>query len=870
MPGIFTLQGRLAAHHPWTAIALVALLTGLFTAGFFVDSGPAQDQAESFLPPESELAIAQEKIAESFAKQSNTLAVQIIVRGEPGDVLSPAGLQEVLDAFDAVHAHPDVAARLVPGTFSIAHLLLAAVGADSYDGVDPTQIDAALATFAAEATPLLACEGPCSPATAHASLGFVALESTAETPQAQQALIDAQLGIEEALDGFDWSTVEARSFSGAKLNQESAAAQGTSTNLLMSIALGIILVLLVVFYRTGSDVALSIGGLVLTIMWVFGLQGLLGPGGAGIIGADSPFAMMIPILLIGLTVDYALQITGRYREHLGGGENARKGMFHAVRHSGMPLLLAAATTAISFATNLTSSMAPMRDFGIIAALGVMMGWFVMITFVPAARVLLDRHRERRGKPLQARHMSDAIPGVGRMVAGISVGITRRPGLFVLVAGVVSAAAFVGAANVSATFSQTDFLPAGTESYEDLVFLQEQFAGGGATATLLIEGNLDDTDVLRDLVNLEVWLADETTRPDGMTGPVQASFLTLAIDWAFDDGRPGDNFDAEVAQTLQELDRFFPPAEALHALFDRLQEVDPAGFDEVVDLRQGPDRTILIIPITAGDSAATTRLIGQLEKAWGGNADDFYVTGGEVLSVAVNDELTDSQTQSVVITILAATVLLMVFFGVTERRPGLGVITILPIALVVAWVLGSMYLMDISYNIMTALITALTIGVGVDYTIHITHRFLEERAENRGLLHAVQESLRTTGGALMGSALTTALGFGVLLFSPLVPMQQFGGLTALTILFSLIAAFVVLPPMLVLWALFDDWRRRNTVERVLAEHASAAFGAVPESEGARLRCTSCGTVSFVPDALQHIECPGCGTAGTNPRKATVRL
>lgn len=864
MPNLFEMQGALASRRPWVAVGLIVLLTAGFSIGFFLDAGPTQDQAESFLPPESELAIAQEKIAEDFARQSTTLGVQVIVRGDAGDVLSPAGLQEVLDAFAAAQTHPDVAPRVVPGAFSPAHLLLMAIGADSYDDATQDDVDAALETFRPQVEGLLACGGPpCTSANTYAMLGVISLDGEADDEDEQQAVIDAQLGIEEALDDFDWDVVEARSFSGAKLNQESNEAQGTSTNVLMGAALLIILVLLFVFYRTGSDVALSIGGLVLTIMWVFGLQGLLGPGGVGLIGANSPFAIMIPILLIGLTVDYALQITGRYREHLSEGEGPRKGMFHAVRHSGLPLILAAATTAISFLTNVTSNLAPMRDFGIIAAIGVMLGWFVMITFVPAVRTILDRRRVRKGKRLQSTHMSDAIPGVGRLIAGLSGSVAKRPSLFLAVAAVVSVAAFVGAANVSSTFSETDFLPSGTESYEDLLFLDEEFAGGAATATLLIEGELDETETLRDLVNLELVLADEATRPDGMTGPVEKSFLSLAIDWAVDDGTPGDKYDPDVAPLLQDLDRFFPPADALHALFDKLESIDPIGFSEVVALHDdGPDRTIIVIPVATG-AEATERLIEQLDKAWGGDPEDFYVTGAEVLNVAVNNELTDSQTQSVIITIGAALVLLMVFFGITEKRPALGVITVLPIGLVVAWVLGSMFVLDISYNIMTALITALTIGVGVDYTIHITHRFLEELREEKGILHAVRESMRTTGGALIGSALTTALGFGVLLFSPLAPMQQFGGLTALTILYSLIAAFLVLPPMLVLWALFQEWKDRQFIQDRLVAKGKIIPAPAPD---VNLRCPRCRTVQGVQRGAPRVTCNRCGLAGDNPMAA----
>ena len=64
---------------------------------------------------------------------------------------------------------------------------------------------------------------------------------------------------------------------------------------------------------------------------------------------------------------------------------------------------------------------------------------------------------------------------------------------------------------------------------------------------------------------------------------------------------------------------------------------------------------------------------------------------------------------------------------------------------------------------------------------------------------------TTGGALLGSALTTALGLLMLVFSPLRPMQELGILAAVTILLGLIATFTVLPPLLVLWSRYHRWR-----------------------------------------------------------------
>ena len=114
---------------------------------------------------------------------------------------------------------------------------------------------------------------------------------------------------------------------------------------------------------------------------------------------------------------------------------------------------------------------------------------------------------------------------------------------------------------------------------------------------------------------------------------------------------------------------------------------------------------------------------------------------------------------------------MLFFWVTEFKPMLAVIAVLPILLVLLWVLGTMTLLGIPYNVITALITALSIGIGVDYTIHIIHRFTEEIDHGRSLLDATKTTLATTGSALTGSALTTALAFAVPAVQPAGPLPS---------------------------------------------------------------------------------------------------
>jgi len=181
------------------------------------------------------------------------------------------------------------------------------------------------------------------------------------------------------------------------------------------------------------------------------------------------------------------------------------------------------------------------------------------------------------------------------------------------------------------------------------------------------------------------------------------------------------------------------------------------------------------------------------------------TSQEIISAVIIDALASSQTRSLLITLAIATLVLVINFWFENRRPFLGVITMLPVALVVFWVYGMMYVTGIPFGPVTATLAALAIGIGVPFTIHIARRFEEDRVRYTELEDALRSTTRHTGGALAGSAFTTMAGFGILMTSTLKPFQQMGQVTVYAIGLSLIGAVLVLPSLLALW---EGWHRRR--------------------------------------------------------------
>jgi predicted RND superfamily exporter protein len=130
--------------------------------------------------------------------------------------------------------------------------------------------------------------------------------------------------------------------------------------------------------------------------------------------------------------------------------------------------------------------------------------------------------------------------------------------------------------------------------------------------------------------------------------------------------------------------------------------------------------------------------------------------------------------------------------------------VIPVLLVAVWLYGFMHLIGYQLNYVTAIIAAISIGVGVDYSVHITSRYMEERKKTDDRDEALKRTTLHSGAALFGSALSTFIGFIILAFAPMPMFAAFGLLTAFMILMALIAALFVLPAMIML----VDWKRHK--------------------------------------------------------------
>jgi predicted RND superfamily exporter protein len=177
---------------------------------------------------------------------------------------------------------------------------------------------------------------------------------------------------------------------------------------------------------------------------------------------------------------------------------------------------------------------------------------------------------------------------------------------------------------------------------------------------------------------------------------------------------------------------------------------------------------------------------------------MFVGGDPVRLNLVLEGLTTSQLESTVISLIVSTIVL---FALT-RRIGLSIIVVTPVAIAATWVVGAMALLNLNWNVLTVMVTALTIGLGIDYSIHVWRKY-EDLKEKLEPWEAIKEMHATTGAALILSAGTSICGFLVLRLSPMPVVQDFGVVTSLTVFFSLTLALGLMPLLLTADSLRDN-------------------------------------------------------------------
>ena len=844
-----------ATKRPVITIIVVLLLTGFF--GFM--AGQAEELSTSFGgeldTPEIQ---ASSKLGEYFQTSGSQSVFQIIVSGD--DVLTVDGYtawQEINKAVLQSEIYPylvkdqggAVQGFFAPVDFAKAFNPTLNVGAMSDEQFKQlyNQANGQMPPeFKAFAAALLSSTYDEEATTASAGLAIVTIDSSLivqEFGGSDGAFIEQprmEVALSEALSEILIGDIKVSGFSFGLLLGNEGDDFLAEIGLLFGQAFLIILVVLAYIFfirprkgfgilksgrRTFSDLLLSLGAILLSIGWMQGAGTILGPGYLDIIGAPNQVSQIAPIILIGLGVDYAIHFTSRYREEIGSGNSIVGSTSSTLKSVGIALTLATLATIVGFLTNIVSPLPELKDFGILVSAGIFFAFFLVMTFVPAIRTLLDKRAESKGN-ISPEAFSSSGESVLNKIAASSGIIPKKFKLVALALLIgISGYGYFSFTNLETIFEFTDFLPEDDPVVQTLDLLTEEFGGGfGETTSVLIEGDnlatpdvhnalIDSINNLSDKENIVVYAGNVAA--ESVIGTVGQ----LLAPQGAAPGAPPAMPDMEVLGTLgsfgvdlmsgsQGIDALrVKDSGNVQGLYEFLVSSDPEAFLASLYFNEENIVTAQQVRITtSAGSLGAAQLRDDIYDAFiplSSLGVDIAATNDAIVTQSVSDLISESQFQSLIFAILASMTFLILYYLIDIRKPFLGVITILPVVAIVMGTYLGMYFLGIPLNPVTSTLSGLAIGIGVPFVIHVTNRFRETLLTSSNPVEAVKTTLKTTGGSLFGSAFTTMAGFGILMTSSLKPFQQMGQVVVVALGFALVASILILPTLLVFWANYHN-------------------------------------------------------------------
>ncbi|MFW3146081.1 MAG: MMPL family transporter [Thermoplasmatota archaeon] len=577
---------------------------------------------------------------------------------------------------------------------------------------------------------------------------------------------------------------------------------------LIFFAVILILVIVTLLFRSFSLFLLTAVGLLMVIIWMWGLSNLAG------LDSSLTIDILIPVSILVLGVDYMIHAVHRYEEEKGKVREPRKAFGLSVAGVGGALFLAMITTVVAFGSNAISEIEEIVGFGVAASLAIVSAFWIMGFYVPSAKMLIDQFFSKKEMEKEKKQKN----GKGSETLGKFVLFTARQRFFILPAVLVlSIVAGYLALQLEAKLDAKEYFDPESDFVVSLDKLDEHLADtAGEPVVFYIEGDLTDPAVWDAIEALERNFNDNENvakESDTQEASIYADmFLRFerilgnnytigiieeeeGVDITDTDGDSVPDTREQLRVVLHYMYENGVPMNSTTMMYDTAQVRELLWIDPE---NEGNYATYVMTGIPDTRELATVK---ASEKEFREDMKALDVdpirekglTGSAFERERGLTAITDSLSYSIVVAVILCFVVLIILF----RSFKYALVTVIPEILVVVWLYAFMFLAGYHLNAVTATIAAISIGVGIDYSVHITARFRQEMTDCETRDEAMRMAAKHSGVALFGSAVSTMVGFAIIGFAPMPMFSSYGILTTLMIAMALLAALFVLPSLLFL-------------------------------------------------------------------------
>ncbi len=566
-----------------------------------------------------------------------------------------------------------------------------------------------------------------------------------------------------------------------------------------------VLVLFVFAFRRFGPLAYAFLPLVFGLLMTFGFSSVK-------YGQLSAATSGVAALLIGLGIDFVIVSYGRFVEERKRGADLHEALATMNGSSGRAVVIGAITSAATFYSFLVTDFTGLRQMGILTGTGILLCMTAVLLLLPAMLAWHESHHSRKDRrPKMYLHSFGS--------EHVMEACMRHPKPVLIGAVVVSAIAMAIASQIRFEDSVQSMRPQGNEQVAFREELSQRFGSSFEQMMLVFEGDTAEDVVgrvhavlpqLQELVD-----GHNLTDLDSLAALLPAAEdqqRSLAIlERARQDGLDPRAFAASYREELVAQGMRPEPFDRGLDLFARSLERDspltPADFQaspngkRLVErfVRQGSDGSwhavIYLYPPSKVWRRQPPPALAELASSLGPRTN---LVGANVVSEVMRKAvLRDAAIATAVGFVVVAFLLWLDFRKISDT-----VLSLAPLVVGIVWMVATMVLLDLPMNFMNIFVTTMVIGIGVDYGVHVIHRYRE--VERFGL-ERLESDVSETGKAITMAALSTIVGFGSLSLSHYPGLRSMGLVAILGAIATCIVSLTILPAYL---SLRRDRRRRS--------------------------------------------------------------
>jgi uncharacterized protein len=574
------------------------------------------------------------------------------------------------------------------------------------------------------------------------------------------------------------------------------------TILLGLIALGFVMAVIFLAFRRVTDALLTLGVVLLSVVWTFGFTGWTGI-------PYSVAAIAIIPLLLGHALTFVVPYTARYYEEMEHELRSVAMVGKALIGVGVGIFLCMFTSVLGFLVFEFSVLPPLQNFGVTAAIGTVFAFMLTVVMLPAMMVVRDRVQVRGTDEQkekfkthfdglsQRRHRGLFIRTTDRMLEWFTVLSTRHSIIVIIIGLLLIGLGFSQAGKLKTDSDLRKLVPRGLPSIKS-DFTVEKYFGGQQTDTIQVNGDVLDPKNLAAMAKLEDAIAaDPRNKAGGVTLYPRSAIVGLpdALASANNGKLPASKAEAEAAIKNAEINGGY-------IVGGLLSEDRKAG---LISLNGGGAQTPSVV------NQKFNLLDSNSRKVLAPESLGYEIGGITPLTKDMTKNIIPTETWSSALSLgICGLLLILIFWSVPY-----GLITLIVAIAGVAAQIGFLGVLGYPLDVVTSLSSALVIGIGSNFGIFFTHRYIQEMRKGDVVpSEAIGTTMMNLGRANVVAAIATCGAFLIVLLSGIVPLVRFAAVTAFGVALSLIAALTLMPAMIFRLS----WHRSAVVEREALEEA----------------------------------------------------